>query len=90
MNLGKAHISLDEAVEAGTFQKIIYTFEAGHAIDDTGCVKIVFRFASDFGIPQFENPEKENFCSVSTNADCRIDVRWDPKGHTRPWGKALF
>ena len=28
--------------------------------------------------------------SVSTTGDCRIVPRWDPKGHTRPWGKALF
>ncbi len=90
MNLGKAYIDLDKAVEAGSFQTIVYTFEAGHPIDDTGCIKIVFRYAGDFGTPQFDNPAEANFCSVSTGADCRLEIRWDPKGHTRPWGKALY
>ncbi|MCK5529266.1 MAG: DUF3604 domain-containing protein, partial [Kiritimatiellae bacterium] len=49
-----------------------------------------FRFAGDFGTPQFDDPSKANFCSVSTEADCRIEPRWDPKGNTRPWGKALY
>jgi hypothetical protein len=90
MNFGKAYIDLDKAIEAGSFQTILYTFEAGHPIDDTGCIKIVFRYAGDFGTPQFDNPSQADFCSVSTNANCRIDVRWDTKGHTRPWGKALY
>ena len=90
MNIGKASINIDQPLEAGSYQTIIYSFEAGHAIDDSGYIKIVFRFASDFGTPQFENPSEANFCSVSTEADCRIEPRWDPKGNTRPWGKALY
>ncbi len=90
MNIGKAYIEPCAAVEAGSFQEIVYTFEAGHPIDDTGYIKIVFRFAGDFGTPQFDKPQEADFCSVSTNADCRIGPRWDPKGHTRPWGKALY
>ena len=90
MKLGKAHININKPVEAGSFQKMVYTFEAGHAIDDSGYVKIVFRFAGDFGTPQFDRPAEPNYCSVATNADCRIEPRWDPKGNTRPWGKALY
>ncbi|MCK5844118.1 MAG: DUF3604 domain-containing protein [Victivallales bacterium] len=90
MKLGKAEIDINKPVVAGSHQKIIYTFEVEHAIDDTGYLKIVFRYAGDFGTPQFNVPAAENFCSVSTNGDCRLDARWDPKGHTRPWGKALY
>ena len=90
MNIGKASINIDQPVEAGSFQNIVYTLETGHAIDDSGYIKIVFRYAGDFGTPQFENPSEANFCSVSTDADCHIEARWDPKGHTRPWGKALY
>ncbi|MCF6238974.1 MAG: DUF3604 domain-containing protein [Candidatus Marinimicrobia bacterium] len=89
-NIGNAKIDINEPVVAGSYHKICYTFTADHAIDDTGYVKIVFRFASDFGIPQFNNPDKPNYCSVSTNGDCRIEPRWDPQGHIRPWGKALY
>ncbi|OQY04084.1 MAG: hypothetical protein B6I25_07440, partial [Planctomycetales bacterium 4572_13] len=90
MKLGKAHIDINRPVEAGSFQKMVYTFKAGHAIDDSGYIKIVFRYAGDFGTPQFDRPTESNYCSVTTNANCRIEPRWDPKGHTRPWGKALY
>ncbi len=90
MKIGKASININQPVEAGSFQKIVYTFETGHAIDDSGSIKIVFRYAGDFGTPQFDKPAEAAFCSVSTDADCRIEPRWDPKGHTRPWGKALY
>ena len=90
MKFGKAHININKPVEAGSYQKAVYTFEAGHAIDDSGYIKIAFRFAGDFGTPQFDKPAEPNYCSVATNANCRIEPRWDPKGNTRPWGKALY
>jgi uncharacterized protein DUF3604 len=89
-NPGTAKIDRKTALVTGSYQTINYTFTAGHAIDDTGYVKIVFRFAGDFGTPQFSNPDKADYCSVITNGDCRIEPRWDAKGHTRPWGKALY
>lgn len=89
-NVGNACIDTTLPVVAGSYQTISYTFKAGHAIDDTGYVKIVFRYAGDFGTPQFSEPEKPNYCTVSTNGDCRIEPRWDTKGHIRPWGKALY
>ena len=51
---------------------------------------MVFRYAGDFGEPQFTDPLRPNYCSITTNGDCRIEPRWDPKGHTRPWGRSLF
>jgi len=75
---------------AGTFTTITFTYTAGHPIDDTGFVKIVFRHVGDFGTPQFDDPTAPNYCIVSTTGDCRIEPRWDPKGHTRPWSRALY
>ena len=69
---------------------IALTYTAGHPIDDSGYVKIAFRFASDYGTPQFDDPSADNYCSVRTTGDCRIIPRWDPKGNTRPWGCALY
>jgi hypothetical protein len=66
------------------------TYTAGHPIDDTGYVKVVFRSVSDFGSPQFDDPTAPNYCTVQTTGDCRIEPRWDPKGHTRPWDRALY
>ncbi len=88
--LGTSTLRPLKAVVAGSFVTINYTYRAAHPIDDSGCIKIVFRYAGDFGTPQFDNPAEPDFCSISTTGDCRILPRWDIKGHTRPWGKALF
>lgn len=90
VDLGRAVIEPSQPVVAGSFVTLTFTYTAGHPIDDTGFVKLAFRFASDFGTPQFSAPKLPNYCSVHTTADCRIESRWDPKGHTRPWGRSIF
>jgi hypothetical protein len=88
--LGEAVIQPDHPVAAGLFTTITFSYTAGHPIDDSGYVKITFRSVSDFGEPQFEDPCASNYCTIQTTGDCRIEPRWDPKGHTRPWARALF
>ncbi|MBN1400651.1 MAG: DUF3604 domain-containing protein [Anaerolineae bacterium] len=90
LDLGQARIEPDAPIVAGSFVTIVYTYEAGHPIDDSGFVKVVFRNVGDFGTPQFVDPCAPNYCSVSTSGDCRIEPRWDRKGHTRPWWQALY
>lgn len=90
IDLGRAVIEPSKPVVAGSFATLTFTYTAGHPIDDTGFVKIVFRFASDFGTPQFHAPKLPDYCRVHTTGDCRIECRWDPKGHTRPWGRSIF
>ena len=89
-DLGSASITPNNAVTAGDFVSLTYTYTAGHPVDDSGYIKIAFRSVSDFGTPQFSDPTAPNFCRVSTNGDCRIQPRWDAQGHTRPWSKALY
>ena len=90
IDLGTAVVAPSEPLVAGAFATLTFTYTAGHPVDDTGFVKVAFRFASDCGAPQFDHPHRANFCSVSTTGDCRIEPRFDPKGHTRPWGRAVF
>ena len=90
LHLGAATIEPCGPVEAGAPVTLTWTYTAGHPIDDTGFVKIAFRYGSDFGRPQFSDPAAPEYCEVRTTGDCRIEPRWDPKGHTRPWGAALF
>jgi hypothetical protein len=87
--LGEASINPSRVV-AGSHTTITFVYTVGHPIDDTGFLKVVFRSVGDFGTPQFHSPAAPDFCSVSTNGDCRIEPRWDPKGHTRPWSRALY
>ena len=89
-DLGQAVINPDGPVIAGDFVTLTFTYTAGHPIDDSGYLKIAFRSVSDFGSPQFSDPSAPNFCKVETDGDCRIQPRWDPQGHTRPWSKAIY
>lgn len=89
-DLGSATLIPNSPVTAGDFVTLTFTYTAGHPVDDSGYIKIVFRSVSDLGTPQFTDPSAPNYCRVSTNGDCRIQPRWDPQGHTRPWSKALY
>ncbi|MCK5805165.1 MAG: DUF3604 domain-containing protein, partial [Lentisphaeria bacterium] len=88
--LGSAEITPTDAVAAGSNRTIVFTYTAGHPIDDSGYVKIAFQQVCDFGEPQFDDPTAPNYCTVSTTGDCRIFPRYDPKGNLRPWSKALY
>ncbi len=87
---GTAIIEPSYPVVAGAYTTIALTYTAGHPIDDSGYLKIAFRQMGDFGTPQFADPSAANYCSIQTTAHCRIEPRWDNKGHTRPWSRALF
>ena len=90
LDLGSAIVVPDAPVVAGSFVTLTFVYTAGHPVDDTGFIKIVFRSVCDFGTPQFEKPGSPNYCTVRTTGDCHIEPRWDPKGHTRPWWRSLY
>jgi hypothetical protein len=89
-DLGQAIIKPNLPVVAGSFTTIAFTYTADHPIDDSGYLKIAFRSVSDVGAPQFDDPAQPNYCSIATTGDCSIEPRWDPRGHIRPWTRALF
>jgi hypothetical protein len=89
-DLGTAEITPNTPLIAGSFNTVTYTYTCGHPTDCGGYVKIAFRNMDDFGTPQFENPSAANFCSVRTTGGTLIKPRWDPKGHVRPFNKALY
>ena len=89
-DLGYASIDPKQPVVAGSYTTVTLAYTAGHPVDDSGHIKIVFRSVSDFGTPQFSDPLADNYVTVATTGDCHVEPRWDPKGHTRPWSRALF
>ncbi len=89
-DLGQATITPPEPVPAGALCTIALVYTVGHPIDDSGSIKIVFRYAGDFGSPQFDRPDGLDFCSVTTTGRCSIVPSWVEPGHVRPWGKSLF
>lgn len=89
--MGTAEIDPKGAFEAGSHASFTLTYTAGKfGIDDTGSLKVVHRFASDMGRPQFDNPSGVNFVSVEASNGAVLDVRYDKKMNIRPWDKTLY
>src|SRR5262249_22118582 len=89
--MGTAVISPTGAFEAGSFQSFTLVYTAGYfGIDDTGSIKIVHRFASDMGRPQWSNPQAANYTAVEASNGAVLDVLYDPKLNIRPWDKTLL
>ncbi len=89
--MGTATISPGGEFEAGSYQSFTLTYTAGHfGIDDTGSIKIVHRFASDMGRPQFDVPDAPNYVTVEASNGAVLHVEYDMKRNIRPWDKTLY
>src|SRR3990172_1938259 len=89
--MGRAEIAPGGEFEAGSFRSFILTYTAGYfGIDDTGSIKIVHRFASDMGRPQFTDPKGWNYTTVEASNGAVLEVQYDGKRNIRPWDKTLF
>ena len=75
---------------AGSYARLTLTYTAGRfGIDDTGAIRVCFRFATDGGPPQFDKPAAPNFVSVEASNGARLDLRYDYKLNTRPWDRTI-
>ena len=89
--MGTAAISPTGKFEAGSFQSFTLVYTAGYfGIDDTGSIKIVHRFASDMGRPQWNDPKAANYTTVEASNGAVLNVLYDPKLNIRPWDKTLM
>ena len=89
--MGSATIEPTGAFEAGSFASFTLTYTAGYfGIDDTGSIKVVHRFASDMGRPQFTDPAGWNYTTVEASNGAVLQVEYDAKRNIRPWDKTLF
>jgi hypothetical protein len=89
--LGTAAVTPDGTFEAGSFHTFTIVYTAGrYGIDDSGSLKVCHRFAADQARPQFEDPKGVNYCTVTASNNAVLEVRYDPKGHTRPWDRTLY
>ncbi|WNK00840.1 hypothetical protein L2D14_05290 [Thalassospiraceae bacterium LMO-JJ14] len=77
--------------EAGSYQTFTLVYTAGKfGIDDSGSMRICFRFASDQTRPQFENPTGPNFTTIVASNSAVLQYHYDPKGNVRPWDRTLY
>lgn len=86
------HVSLEPrgAFEVRSVQtfKMVYTV-GRYGIDDTGSIRVVFRFMGDWGDLQTDNPGGYNFVSAETNNSSRVSLAYSKTGHQRPWFRSL-
>jgi hypothetical protein len=89
--MGSAVVEPSGSFEAGSYQEFTLVYTAGYfGIDDTGSLKIVHRFASDMGRPQFDNPTAPNYVTVEASNGAVLHVEYDMKRNIRPWDKTLY
>jgi hypothetical protein len=91
--VGRAWITPDTPVVAGQLGTWTVTYEVGaYGYDERARLKIAWRFASDWGTPQFTDPRGRNYTTVRLESACPTavaEVAFEPRGQVRPWLKTL-
>ncbi|MGN6725421.1 MAG: hypothetical protein ACTHLZ_05860, partial [Tepidisphaeraceae bacterium] len=90
------------AVVAGSWPEIGLAYEVGASgLADGAWIKLTFRFYSDWGLFQTEDPAAPNYVSAELEPRAplagetqqplpNLKLRFDQKGHERPYQKALL
>ena len=89
-HLGTAVLDKSGAFDAGSYQSFTLTYTAGRfGVDDSGSLRIVWRFATDQTNPQFDDPKAPGYTEVVASNNAVLQARFDPKGNIRPWDRTL-
>jgi hypothetical protein len=89
--MGTARLDPSGSFEAGSLQSFTLVYTAGSfGIDDTGSIKIGFRFATDFGPVQFADPGAPGYTTVEASNGATLEAKWEFKRNIRPWSRALY
>ena len=91
--VGRAWITPTDPVVAGQLGTWTVTYEVGaYGYDERARLKIAWRFASDWGTPQFKDPHGRNYTTVRLETTCATavaDLAVEARGQVRPWFKTL-
>lgn len=78
------------AFAARSLQTFNMTYTVGrYGIDDTGGIRVVFRFMGDAGDLQTANPQAYNYVTASASTGARLSLVYGKTAHQRPFFKAL-
>jgi len=89
--MGGATLHPSGSFEAGSWQSFTLVYTAGRfGVDDTGSIKIGFRFATDFGPVQFTDPQAGGYTTVEASNDATMEMKWEFKRNIRPWSRSLY
>ena len=99
--LGKVTCNAEE-LQAGSWHEILLDYEVGSSgIADGAWIKATFKFYSDWALFQTSNPKAANYVTAEYHAGelnsgqspatvQSLKVRFDQKGHERPFQKAII
>jgi hypothetical protein len=89
--MGTAALTPTGAFEAGSLQSFTLVYTAGaFGIDDTGSIKVGFRFATDFGPLQFTDPTGQGYTTLEASNGATLEAKWEFKRNIRPWSRSLY
>ena len=89
--MGSATVTPSGSFEAGSLQSFTLVYTAGaFGVDDTGSIKIGFRFATDFGPVQLTDPKAQGYTTVEASNGATLEAKWEFKRNIRPWMRALY
>jgi hypothetical protein len=89
--MGSATLTPSGSFEAGSLQSFTLVHTAGaFGVDDTGSIKVGFRFATDFGPVQFIDPKGQGYTTVEASNGATLEAKWEFKRNIRPWMRALY
>lgn len=89
--MGSASLEPSGEIEAGSYQSFTLVYTAGRfGIDDTGSIKIGFRFATDFGPVQLTDPEAAGYTTAEASNGATLELKWEFKRNIRPWSRSLY
>lgn len=89
--MGSARLAGPSRVEAGSMQELVLTYTCGaFGIDDTGSIKIGFRFATDMGTVQFDDPAAAGYTTAEASNGAPLQLKWEFKRNIRPWSRSLY
>ena len=87
---GYASLEPRGSFEARSLQTFRMVYTVGrYGIDDTGSIRVVFRFMGDWGDLQTSNPKAHNYVTAESSTGSRISLTYGGTGHQRPWFRSL-
>ncbi|MSS70137.1 MAG: DUF3604 domain-containing protein [Candidatus Latescibacteria bacterium] len=87
---GYAEMDPTGPVVAGSTGTWRITYHAGlYGVDDGGVIKVVWRFVSDWGAPQFRDPKAAEYATVSTTGPASLRAAFEMRRYVRPWNRCV-
>ena len=87
---GRAELEPTGAFEARSLHIFTLCFTVGrYGIDDTGAIRVVFRFPADWGWLQTDDPAAPNYVTAVADNQTPLTLEYHSQGHARPWFKCL-